>query len=48
VQVDVPKRGGLLLAIKARKLRKYDHWKRRGEGAILAVIELKWKGQQNV
>ena len=37
--IDVPEEESLLEMVKRRKLRKYDHWKRRGDSLVLATVE---------
>ena len=37
--VDVPEEESSLEMVKRRKLRKYDHWKRRVDSLVLATIE---------
>ena len=38
-QVRIPVEQGMMEEIKKRKLRKYNHWKRRGSSLILSSIE---------
>ena len=38
-KVGITAKQGMLEEVQRRKLRKYDHWKRRGEGLVLATIE---------
>ena len=43
-QVGVSVEHGMLQEVKKRKIRKYGHWKRRGESLVLATIEGETKG----
>ena len=47
-EVDVTAEQGMLEEVRRRKLKKYGHWKRRGESLVLATIEgeLCAKGRQ--
>ena len=38
-QVGIPVEQGMMEKIKKRKLRKYNHWKRRGSSLVLSTIE---------
>ena len=38
-KVGIAAEQGMLEEVKQRKLRKYDHWKRRGDSLVLATIE---------
>ena len=38
-QVGVQGESRLLPEVKRRKIRKYRHWKRRGESVVLATVE---------
>ena len=37
-QVTVEKHQGMLAEVRRRKIRKYGHWKRRGESVVLATV----------
>ena len=43
--VGVPKEKGLLAMVKIRKVRKFEHWKRRGDSVVLAAIEGEVEGK---
>ena len=44
-QIGVRDERRLLMEVKKRKLRKYRHWKRRGESMVLASIEGETEGR---
>ena len=44
-QVGVSEENGMLRAVKLRKIRKYGHWKRRGDSIVLATIEGETEGK---
>ena len=44
-KIGVPEENGLLEKPKKRKLAKYGHWKRRGEGLVTDVIEGEIEGK---
>ena len=44
-QVGVSEEDGMLRAVKLRKIRKYGHWKRRGDSIVLATIEGETEGK---
>ena len=44
-KVGVSEKNGMLRAVKKRKIRKYGHWKRRGDSMVLATIEGETEGK---
>jgi hypothetical protein len=42
----VSEENGMLRAVKLRKIRKYGHWKRRGDSIVLATIEGETEGKE--
>ena len=43
--VGVSEEDGTLRALKLRKIRKYGHWRRRGDSIVLAMIEGETEGK---
>ena len=43
-KVGVSEQLGMLREVRRRKIRKYSHWKRRGESMVLASIEGETQG----
>jgi len=45
-QVGVSEEISMLAEVRKRKIRKYGHWKRRGESTVLAFIEGETDGKR--